>query len=205
MADLSAFKAAYERLGCEADAVEARAVAAERMNDILEGERDKAEEARSEAFEEATQARDDRLREHTARIAAENRADHLEVCREEEQRENLTLKGQLESWEGRAVVAEQVERAMDDTRSNIVVEGVPPIVSLPIDVLTEIDRQDKEHGAFEGSILGASRLAIACIEDEVQEVLLAWLAERKALNWDQTREEVLQLIAVSIRALRDVL
>lgn len=45
----------------------------ERMNDILEGERDKAEDARSEAFEEVTQKHDDLLREHEARLAAEQR------------------------------------------------------------------------------------------------------------------------------------
>jgi siroheme synthase (precorrin-2 oxidase/ferrochelatase) len=95
---------------------------------------------------------------------------------------------------------------MSDARSNTVTEGVPPVVSPRIyALLAEIKRQDEKHGTFEGSVLGRSRLAIACIEDEVEEVRLAWLAERRAPNWDKTREEVLQVAAVAIRALRDAL
>jgi hypothetical protein len=69
----------------------------------------------------------------------------------------------------------------------------------------EIDRQDETHGAFEGTTLGRSRLALACLEDEVDEARLAWRDERKALTWDATRTEVLQVAAVAIRTLRDAL
>lgn len=48
---------------------------AERMNDILEGERDKAEDARSEVFESETQKHDDLIREYAARMAAETDRD----------------------------------------------------------------------------------------------------------------------------------
>ena len=72
-------------------------------------------------------------------------------------------------------------------------------------LLAEIARQDAKHGPFEGTILGRSRLAIACLEDEVQEVRDAWRAERKATTWEATREEVLQVAAVAMRALRDAL
>jgi hypothetical protein len=72
-------------------------------------------------------------------------------------------------------------------------------------LLAEISRQDAKHGPFEGTILGRSRLAIACLEDEVAEAREAWRDERKALNWDATRAEVLQVAAVAVRALRDAL
>jgi hypothetical protein len=70
----------------------------------------------------------------------------------------------------------------------------------------EVDRQDEKHGPFEGATqLGRSRLALACLEDEIEEALKAWRDERKATTWDNTREEVLQIAAVAIRTLRDAL
>ncbi len=72
-------------------------------------------------------------------------------------------------------------------------------------LLSEITRQDDKHGPFEGTILGRSRLAIACLEDEVLEVREAWQDERGALGWEATRAEVLQVAAVAIRTLRDAL
>ena len=69
----------------------------------------------------------------------------------------------------------------------------------------EIERQDEKHGPYQGTILGRSRLALATLEDEVEEALEAWRGERKALTWDATREEVLQVAAVAIRTLRDAL
>jgi hypothetical protein len=72
-------------------------------------------------------------------------------------------------------------------------------------LIEEVDRQDAKHGPFEGTTLGRSRLAIACLEDEVEEAREAWRSERKALTWDETRAEVLQVAAVAIRTLRDAL
>jgi hypothetical protein len=46
-------------------------------------------------------------------------------------------------------------------------------------LLTEVARQDEKHGPFEGTELGRSRLAIACLEDEVEEARDAWRGERK--------------------------
>lgn len=76
---------------------------------------------------------------------------------------------------------------------------------LTFELLAEIARQDAKHGPFEGTILGRSRLAIACLEDEVAEARNAWRSERTALNWPTTRDEVLQVAAVAMRALRDAL
>ncbi len=39
----------------------------------------------------------------------------------------------------------------------------------------------------------------------MREVHEAWRAERQATTWDATREEVLQVAAVAMRALRDAL
>jgi hypothetical protein len=76
---------------------------------------------------------------------------------------------------------------------------------LMVDLYREIGRQDLKHGPYEGTPLGRSRLALATLEDEVQEALLAWRAERDLLTWQDTRAEVLQVAAVAIRALRDAL
>lgn len=67
----------------------------------------------------------------------------------------------------------------------------------------EIARQDAKHGPFVGTRLGRSRLAIACIEDEYVELLLAWRDERKQPAFLNTRAECLQVAAVAIRAVRD--
>lgn len=73
-------------------------------------------------------------------------------------------------------------------------------------LMREVARQDQKHGPFKGATqLGRSRLALACLEDEVAEALQAWRDERKATTWDHTRQEVLQVAAVAIRALRDAL
>lgn len=73
-------------------------------------------------------------------------------------------------------------------------------------LIEEVARQDEKHGPFRGtSQLGTSRLAIACLEDEVAEAKEAWRDERSGDTWEHTREEVLQVAAVAIRALRDAL
>ena len=72
-------------------------------------------------------------------------------------------------------------------------------------LMEEIERQDKKHGPYQGTTLGRSRLALATLEDEVTEALEAWRGERKALTWDETRAEVLQVAAVAMRTLRDAL
>lgn len=73
-------------------------------------------------------------------------------------------------------------------------------------LLDEVQRQDAKHGPFtSGGDLGRARLAIACLEDETREAREAWLEERSAPHWSHTREEVLQVAAVAIRALRDAL
>lgn len=72
-------------------------------------------------------------------------------------------------------------------------------------LIQEIERQDEKHGPYQGTTLGRSRLALATLEDEVAEAREAWRSERKALNWNDTRAEVLQVAAVAMRALRDAL
>ena len=80
-----------------------------------------------------------------------------------------------------------------------------PQTSLTFELAAEIDRQDRKHGGFSAmTALGRSRLAIACLEDEVQEVKGAWRQERRIDGWPHTEEELLQVAAVAMRALRDL-
>jgi hypothetical protein len=73
-------------------------------------------------------------------------------------------------------------------------------------LMQEVARQDGKHGPFDGATqLGKSRLALACLEDEVAEARQAWRDERRTATWDATRAEVLQVAAVAVRALRDAL
>lgn len=74
---------------------------------------------------------------------------------------------------------------------------------LLIDLEREVARQDGKHGPFVGSVLGRSRLALACLRDEVDEAEQAWRGERKATGWPETYGEVMQVAAVAMRALRD--
>lgn len=73
------------------------------------------------------------------------------------------------------------------------------------ELAAEIDRQDEKHGRFEGTRLGRQRLALACLEDEVEEAKEAWREERGCEVPHATRDEVLQVAAVAMRALRDAL
>jgi hypothetical protein len=82
---------------------------------------------------------------------------------------------------------------------------VGPEIPLLYELRAEITRQDGKHGPFEGTRLGASRLALACIEDELNEAYDAWRDERQAGVFEHTRTEVLQIAAVAIRAIRDAL
>lgn len=71
---------------------------------------------------------------------------------------------------------------------------------LVLECAREMERQDAKHGPFEGaSMLGMTRLAVACLEDEVDEVRSAWREECKAPDWAHTREEALQVAAVALR------
>jgi hypothetical protein len=79
----------------------------------------------------------------------------------------------------------------------------PDVSKLLEELEAEVARQDRKHGPFEGTPLGRSRLAIACLEDEVREAGEAWRDERPARGWNHTRAEVLQVAAVAIRGIRD--
>ncbi len=81
----------------------------------------------------------------------------------------------------------------------------PTVYPLIFELMEEVERQDAKHGPYEGTILGRSRLALATLEDEVDEARHAWRSERRAANWNRTRAEVLQVAAVAIRTLRDAL
>lgn len=68
----------------------------------------------------------------------------------------------------------------------------------------EIAKQDHRYGGRFGgdTALAAVRLGIACLEDEVREVLEAWHEERRKQSWTHTREELVQVAALAIRCVR---
>jgi hypothetical protein len=80
-----------------------------------------------------------------------------------------------------------------------------PIIPLLREVELEVERQDAKHGPYTGTRLGRSRLALATLEDELNEAIQAWRDERHAPEWLLTRTEVLQIAAVAVRTLRDAL
>lgn len=83
------------------------------------------------------------------------------------------------------------------------------------DQMTEIHRmievavgyQDGKYGSFASDVAGV-RLAVACLEDEVAEVKDAWRSERKPKRgtraWAATTSEVMDVVAVGVRLLRDM-
>jgi len=78
------------------------------------------------------------------------------------------------------------------------------MVQLMTELAAEVERQDHRHGPFTGTRLGASRLAVACLEDETREALDAWREDRQAEGWPHLRVELLQAAAVALRAIRDL-
>jgi hypothetical protein len=101
------------------------------------------------------------------------------------------------------------EHGRDDVDGDLVTSAAGPAPGSPVpllaDLAAEIERQDRKYGPFTGTtVLGQSRLAIACLEDEITEVKDAWRSERRAAGWEHTEEELLQVAAVAMRALRDI-
>ena len=70
-----------------------------------------------------------------------------------------------------------------------------------------VDHQDRRYGPFTPDVSGV-RLALACLEDEVDEAKDAWRSERKPRRgtkaWATTTAEVMDVAAVSVRLLRDM-
>ena len=116
----------------------------------------------------------------------------------------------LKAWIRRDEVAINQPRALEIVtelaatvrRDDDALRAIKPVY---VRLMAEVARQDEKHGRFEGTVLGRSRLALACLEDETREAVEAWRGERKGVLWEHTREEVLQVAAVAIRALRDAL
>lgn len=80
-------------------------------------------------------------------------------------------------------------------------------VALKLDerVAAEIRRQDgvSTYGVDRDGV----RLALACLEDEVDEALEAFQAEKRPIEgrtWSATQGEVVQAVAIGLRLLRDL-
>jgi hypothetical protein len=68
----------------------------------------------------------------------------------------------------------------------------------------EIERQDLIHPAGYPATRDGVRFGIATVEDETKEALDAWRAERKVDGWPETRGELLQVAAVTMRIIRSI-
>lgn len=69
------------------------------------------------------------------------------------------------------------------------------------DALTgRVVRQEEKYGPFPNDVAGV-RLALAVLQDEMDEALLAWRDERRADNWNQTIGEVRDVAGVALRLL----
>lgn len=72
-------------------------------------------------------------------------------------------------------------------------------------VACEIARQDlvSTYGTDRDGV----RLALACMQDELDEALEAFQAEKRPIDgrtWARTQDELVQAVAVGLRALRDL-
>lgn len=68
-------------------------------------------------------------------------------------------------------------------------------------VASEVARQDEAYGRFADDVAGV-RLAIACLEDEVAEVLDQWNKWKRRPDWFGLRQEAIQVAAVASRLAR---
>ena len=71
-------------------------------------------------------------------------------------------------------------------------------------VEAEVVRQDQLHEQGFPPSRGGVRLALAAVQDELDETLEAWRGERAAPEWLKTEEELVQTIAVGVRLLRSL-
>lgn len=78
---------------------------------------------------------------------------------------------------------------------------------LVAEVLAEVVRADEKHGPLNHglpSVLASSRLSVACLEDELEECLQAWREDRRTPGMPHLREELIQVAALAMRAVRDL-
>ena len=72
-------------------------------------------------------------------------------------------------------------------------------------VVAEIERQDSV--STYGTDRDGVRLALACMQDELDETLLAFQAEKRPIEgrtWQQVQFELVQTVAIGLRLLRDL-
>lgn len=87
----------------------------------------------------------------------------------------------------------------------------PPTLAMmiPVEVLGQLEGEIVRQDGVStyGSDRDGVRLAIACMEDELAEVLDAFQREKRPIDgrtWEQVQGELRQLIAVGLRLSRDL-
>lgn len=70
-----------------------------------------------------------------------------------------------------------------------------------------VSYQDRKYGSFSRDVPGI-RLGLAVLDDELREALAEWRSERKPKRgtraWAATTAEVMDVVAVGVRLLRDM-
>ena len=71
---------------------------------------------------------------------------------------------------------------------------------LVVFLASRVERQEEKYGPFDADIAGV-RLALAVLQDELDEARDEWRHERTLGSWDGTAEEVADIAAVALRLL----
>ena len=79
-----------------------------------------------------------------------------------------------------------------------------PMVGVRLLLEAEIARQDSIHPEGFPPTRGGVRLALATVQDELDETFEAWRLERRGPEWAQVEHELVQTVAVGVRALREL-
>jgi len=80
----------------------------------------------------------------------------------------------------------------------------PTLDQLLAEIAEEVSSQDQKHPSGYGTSRDQVRLGLAALEDELKETHQAWNDEKRDPGWEHTREELLQVIGVATRLLREL-
>lgn len=71
------------------------------------------------------------------------------------------------------------------------------------EVLREVAKQDSNYGSF-GTTAPEVLLALACLDEELEEAKQQWRDWKSRPDWFGLRKEAVQIAAIALRLIRDV-